>query len=254
MSMNVARTRYALKRRIDNFFASGEEQRAARALIDAVAAQHRAWIFGGMLRDIGLFGRDGFTSDIDIVFAGEREDLLHLLSHFHMERFVTNKLGGIRFRYCSLDFDIWCLSDTWAFKENIIPLENVESLLHTTLMSWDAVLYDVHRGEILTPDNYLHDLRKGYLELVLEATPNETGSVVKILRTIYNKQVKTLGPGLSEFLHRALPRYSYSALQHYERVHYDISSFNDTEYGCLLKCLRETDVGDSVDVTRLHIR
>ena len=254
MSTNVAKTPYALKRRIDNFFASGEEQRAARALIDAVAAQHRAWIFGGMLRDIGLFGRDGFTSDIDIVFAGEREDLLHLLSHFHMEHFATNKLGGIRFRYRSLDFDIWCLSDTWAFKENIIPLENVESLLHTTLMSWDAVLYDVHRGEILTPENYLHDLNNGYLELVLDVTPNETGSVVKILRTIYNKRVKTLGPGLSAFLHKTLLRYSYSALQHYELAHYNISSFNATDYGCLLKCLRETDEGARVDVTRLRMR
>lgn len=254
MSMNVAKTRYALKQRVDNFFASGEEQRAARALIDAVAAQHRAWIFGGMLRDIGLFGRDGFTSDIDIVFAGEREDLLHLLSHFHMEHFATNKLGGIRFRYRSLDFDIWCLSDTWAFKENIIPLDDVESLLHTTLMSWDAVLYDVHRGEILTPENYLHDLNNGYLELVLDATPNETGSVVKILRTIYNKRVKTLGPDLSKFLQKALLRYSYSALQHYELAHYDISSFNVTDYGCLLRCLQKTDVGARVDVTRLRMR
>ncbi|WP_312411649.1 hypothetical protein [Pseudescherichia sp.] len=252
MSMNVAKTRYALKRRIDNFFASGEEQRAARALIDAVAAQHQAWIFGGMLRDISLFGHDGFTSDIDIVFAGEREDLLHLLSRFHMEHFATNKLGGIRFRYCSLDFDIWCLSETWAFKENIIPLEDAQSLLHTTLMSWDAVLYDVHRGEILTPENYLQNLKRGYLELVLDATPNETGSVVKILRTIYNKRVKTLGPGLSEFLHKALPRYSYSALQHYELAHYDTSSFDDTEYDLLLNRLRETETGYSVDVTRLR--
>lgn len=251
--MNVARTIEHLQRRVEHFFASGDEQQAARALIAAVAADHQVWIFGGMLRDIGLFGRSGFTSDIDIVFAGEREDLRRLLSHFRVDHVEVNKLGGMRFRYRSLDFDIWCLSDTWAFKENIIPLEDAQSLLHTTLMSWDAVLYDVHRGEILTPENYLQNLKRGYLELVLDATPNETGSIVKILRTIYNKQVKTLGPVLSEFLHSALLRYSYSALQHYELAHYDTSSFDDTEYGLLLKRLRETETGFSVDVTRLRI-
>lgn len=69
-------------------------------------------------------------------------------------------------------------------------------------MSWDSILYDVKKKHLISPDNYLHDLHHRRLELVLQKTPNEVGSVIKILRTIYNKRVQITGPQLTDFCYR----------------------------------------------------
>lgn len=80
-----------------------------------------------------------------------------------------------------------------AFKNRIVEFKDTYSLLNTTLMSWDSILYDVKKKHLISPDNYLHDLHHRRLELVLQKTPNEVGSVIKILRTIYNKRVQIPG-------------------------------------------------------------
>ncbi|WP_318357733.1 hypothetical protein [Enterobacter sp.] len=237
MSTKVARNHHHLKSRIDDYFSARFEHLQAKALIDALASHHQVWIFGGMIRDISLYGYEGFTSDIDVVFEGDREELCRILSSHSVEAQTTNKLGGVRFRYHHIDFDMWCLSDTWAFKENIIPLVDAKSLCQTTLMSWDAALYDVHRQEVIARDSYLDDLMAGYLEVVLRETPNETGSVVRILRTIYSKNVKKLGPVLCEFLKQTLTRYDYHYLAEYEIAHYSSKSFTSAQYTSLVDAL-----------------
>lgn len=246
MSMKIAHSHHQLKNRIEDFFTARDEHQAARALIESLATRHQVWIFGGMIRDITLFGGDNFTSDIDLVFDGKREELYRLLSVNVVGSWTVNKLGGIRFRYNHMDFDMWCLSDTWAFKENLIPLIDARSLFHTTLMSWDAVLYDVHRREVITPENYLDDLMKGYLEVVLQATPNETGALVRILRTIFQKDVKTLGPVLCDFLHQRLAQYEYAILATYERAHFNSLSFSDSQYLFLRHCLSHAERGKAL--------
>ncbi|AOP82864.1 Uncharacterised protein [Enterobacter hormaechei] len=226
MNMKVVSSHQRLKLRIEDFFDVSEERKQARALIDALAERSHAWIFGGMIRDIGLFGRGGFTSDIDLVIDLSREELINALNRHNIECFSVNKLGGIRFHYMSLDFDIWSINDTWAFKNRIVEFKDTYSLLNTTLMSWDSILYDVKKKHLISPDNYLHDLHHRRLELVLQKTPNEVGSVIKILRTIYNKRVQILGPQLTDFLLQALHEHSFDQLRQYEYGSYRSSSFS----------------------------
>ncbi|MGV2488706.1 UNVERIFIED_CONTAM: hypothetical protein FOS07_33190, partial [Bacillus mycoides] len=114
--MKVASRHDLLKRRLDAFFTSCDERKAARELIVSLAQGSHAWIFGGMIRDIGLFGRKGFRSDIDVVVDADRHELTARLAQSPIQQCQMNKLGGIRFRYQNIDFDIWCLADTWAFK------------------------------------------------------------------------------------------------------------------------------------------
>lgn len=235
MNMKVVSSHQRLKLRIEDFFDTSEERKQARALIDALAEQSHAWIFGGMIRDIGLFGRGGFSSDIDLVIDLSQEALINALKSLNIDHFSMNKLGGIRFHYKSLDFDIWSIYDTWAFKNSIVEFKDTYSLLNTTLMSWDSVLYDVKNKHVISTDNYLHDLYHRRLELVLQQTPNEVGSVIKILRTIYNKRVQIIGPQLSGFLLQALQEHSYDQLKQYEYCSYQSSSFNDKD----LKRLKE---------------
>lgn len=248
MNMKVVSSHQRLKLRIEDFFEISEERKQARALIDALAEHSHAWIFGGMIRDIGLYGRGGFTSDIDLVIERSQEDLINALKTLEIHQFSVNRLGGIRFHYMSLDFDIWSIQDTWAFRNRIVKFEDTHSLLKTTLMSWDSVLYDVRNKHVISPENYLHDLHRRRLELVLQVTPNEMGSVIKILRTIYNKQVKFLGPQISNYLQQALKSYSYESLRHYEYDSYRQSSFSEDQLQTLVEALLHTRSGNDTKI------
>ncbi len=247
MSTRVATSHRRVEQRIDKFFASETKHQAARDLLDTLAVDHKVWIFGGMIRDISLFGYNGFLSDIDIVIDANREDVERVIGRYISDdRLIVNKFGGIRFRYHDVDFDAWCLSDTWAFQENLIPLEDVESLLQTTLLSWDAVLYDVLSRKIISSCNYLQDLKRGHLELVLRETPNETGSIIKVLRTIFSKKVKTMGPLLCGYLTQNLGRYDFQTLHHYEMTHYAKASFSADDVEQLISKLDSWVPGSSL--------
>jgi len=247
MSTKVAISRRRVEQRIDAFFASETKHQAAREFLDTLAVDHKVWIFGGMIRDISLFGYRGFVSDIDIVIDANREDVIRMIGRYiSYDGLTFNKFGGVRFSYQGVDFDAWCLSDTWAFQEKLIPLDDVESLLRTTLLSWDAVLYDVISREIISPSNYFQDLKRGHLELVLRETPNETGSIIKVLRTIFTKKVRTIGPELCGYLTQNLSRYDFQTLHHYELTHYAKASFSAADIEQLLSELNSKISGSSL--------
>ncbi|MFK3912497.1 hypothetical protein [Enterobacter cancerogenus] len=248
MNMKVVSSHQRLRLRIEDFFDTSEERKQARALIDALAERTHAWIFGGMIRDIGLYGRGGFTSDIDLVIDLSRDDLIQTLKSLNIERMRVNKLGGVRFHFMSLDFDIWSINDTWAFKNRIVEFKDTSSLLNTTLMSWDSVLYDVKTRHVISSDNYLHDLHHRRLELVLQKTPNEVGSVIKILRTIYNKRVRVLGPQLTDFLLQALHKHSFDQLRQYEYASYRCCSFNNEDLRRLKENLCHSKSGFDITI------
>ncbi|EPN5654040.1 hypothetical protein ACT0JI_000895, partial [Cronobacter turicensis] len=99
----------------------------------------------------------------------------------------------------------------------------------------DAVLYGLHNRTLISPENYLDELQQKRLELVLGYTPNETGALIRVLRTIYGKQVGIIGPRLGAYLQSQLSRYNDEALIHYEHTHYAIRVIN----GLRLEKLRQ---------------
>ena len=70
--MNVVSNTQQLEQRIADFFTLSDEHKKARVLLDTLACSCPAWIFGGMVRDLGLFGVEGFSSDLDIVIGRAR--------------------------------------------------------------------------------------------------------------------------------------------------------------------------------------
>lgn len=249
MNTNVVLTNQQLKQRIDAFFALRDEHQQARVLMSTLADAHQAWIFGGMLRDISLFGSESFTSDIDIVVNASRDALIDTLSNLAAIDFHYNKFGGIRFSYQNIDFDIWSLTDTWAFKENLIPYENASSLLKTTLMSWDAVLYDLHTKALICSENYLDELFHRHLELVLDHNPNPSGSVSRILRTIFTKQVKSLGPQICSYLKKELSESNIDTLQSYEIRNHRPPSFSRKQIYQLFITLQKYEPGKKLNLS-----
>lgn len=212
-STNVVRDENLLKRRIKYYIKSGRGGRQSEtALIKALSQQAHLYVFGGLIRDIGLFTAHQFRSDIYLVFAGSKRHLHRALSDYGLQQITENKFGGFRVRDFSVDIDIWSLEETWAFKNHFIIQKDVESLLNTTLMSWDSVLYDIQNDRIITNDSWLTDLHTGRLDLVLEHTPDVNSALIRILRTIYGKEVLMLGERLCHFLASSLNFYSNQTL------------------------------------------
>lgn len=254
MSMNIVKSKRSLKRRIEGFFASERDERqAANTLIEALSRDARVYIFGGMIRDLGLYGRSGFHSDIDLVYLGSRHDLYNALTKLNVSCVSENKFGGYRLTHSRMDFDIWSVEDTWAFREDVISFESVDSLLNTTLMTWDAVIYDIKLRKIIAQPYYLQDLINGRLDLVLDKNPNQKGSLVKIIRTIYGKNVITLGDKLCKFLNGNLKYYSSKELMEYEFLHFNNNILSANRIERLMTALKSWQAGKDI-VFNYHLK
>lgn len=247
---NVVRDRQLLERRIKYFIESERGGRAqATALIKGLSAQSHLYIFGGLIRDIGLYTAHRFRSDIDLVFAGSRNELEKALAQYGFRLISENKFGGFRIGDAGIEIDVWSLEETWAFRHGLIAQKSVEGLLQTTLMSWDSVLYDIRNHKIIAEDSWLEDLHARRLDLVLEQTPNTHSALVKILRTVYGKRVLQIGSRLSTFLASALGDISDSSLIDYETQRFDTHYLNRARLSCLRQALDDFSGETEIQVT-----
>ncbi|MDO6537413.1 hypothetical protein Q4524_02355 [Alteromonas stellipolaris] len=215
--ISPAPNRQALIKRVSRFFNSNTWDKApVNVLIDSLTQKADTYIFGGMIRDIGLFGLNKFNSDIDIVFNGNKKLLIESFKSVNIENYQENKFGGFRVKSSKWDIDIWTTHDTWAFKNGLVDFNNVGSLLNTTLMTWDSVLFNLETKELIFKDGYLDDLISGRLELVLSENPNEISSLVRFLRAIFGKNVNTLGEKATNFVIMLLAKFSAEEIINYE--------------------------------------
>jgi predicted nucleotidyltransferase len=211
----------ALKKRVNRFFSSKSvANREVNEVISSLTDCAETYIFGGMIRDIGLFGLNKFESDIDLVFDGNRSMLLSVLNKAKITNYSENKFGGFRVKQSKWDIDIWATHDTWAIKEGHVDFDNVTSLLDTVLMTWDSVLYNLSTKQIIYKDSYLDDLVSGRLEVVLDKNPNQLGSAVRVLRAIYGKHASCLGDNARLLLIDTLFSYNIDDFLSYEKSSY----------------------------------
>lgn len=219
--MKPVKDKKALEKRVGRFFSSDMSGRhVVTTFIKYIASAYPTFIFGGMIRDIALFGLAKFDSDIDIVVDANQKDLQDLLESYHVGHLVKNKFGGFRFRIQIFDIDIWSVRDTWAFKNKVVEYTDISSVLDTTLMSWDAILYDVKNGRVICRDEYFSDLSKNRLELILDTNPNYLGSIVRVYRAIFWKGATYLGPKACKYILE-----SYNKLSKDEIIMYETISF-----------------------------
>ena len=216
-----APNKHALIKRVTRFFDSNTWDKAPiNKLINALCKRADTYLFGGMIRDIGLFGLKKFKSDIDLVFDGDKRELLKAFNDAGIVDVVENKFGGFRVKNLKWDIDIWAVHDTWAFKKGLVDFNNVDSLLDTTLMTWDAVLFNLSTRELIAKNGYLEDLISGRLEIVLKENPNQIGTLVRILRAIFGKHAVKLGENLIKLILDLLDEFTPEQIINYEKLSY----------------------------------
>lgn len=216
---HTAPHKQALKKRVNRFFSSSTQLRADVYDFVNILTKNNVfdiYVFGGLVRDIGLFGVRDFTSDVDLVVETHRTSLLKALSQLPKHTITENKFGGFRIKQGSWSFDIWCAQDTWAIKNRLVKYEDVTSLLKTTFLSWDSALFDVRNQNLICSNDYLENLVNGSLDIVLQDSPNELGSMVRLTRAIYGKGAKELKGNALDTLKTYFKKYSFEEIISYE--------------------------------------
>ncbi|WP_394239966.1 hypothetical protein [Vibrio astriarenae] len=232
MKTHAAPHKQALKKRVNRFFKSSTQCRTdVYEFVETITKKNQfdVYAFGGLVRDIGLFGVRDFSSDVDLVVESHRPQLLKALSRLPKESVTENKFGGFRVRQGAWDIDIWCAEDTWAIKNKLIAYEDVTSLLKTTFLSWDSALFDVRNQHLICSNEYLEDLISGRLDIVLQESPNELGSMVRLARAIYSKGARELKSNALETLRLYFEKYSFSDIVAYEKKSYAKRFLNITD-------------------------
>ncbi|WP_143512564.1 hypothetical protein [Vreelandella utahensis] len=224
-TIRVAKDLRALEKRLRRFFDPfREDKRELCHFIDAVSEWREVFIFGGCVRDIALFGARSFDSDIDIVYDGTPTELSSALKGYST---IKNRYGGYKVSLGFWELDIWPIAETWAFKEGLVSFLGVESLLDTTITNWDSALFSWSKKRVVCLENYLTDLDKGYLDIVLRENPNRVGALIKILRTIILKNTVWLSPNICHYIDEGLNEVGWEKIEKEEGRSYNEVYINE---------------------------
>lgn len=213
----VAKDRASLRKRIQRFLKRACLRDRKLAVLLDVLTLREGYLFGGVLRDIALFGIDRFSSDLDIVYVSHGRRIEHSVWDLLVE---TNRFGGLRLRTDRWYVDVWEAENTWAFRQGLRSYESVRSLLDTTITNWDSVLYDLKRHSLICREEYFDELGRRYLDLVLKESPNVLGMYVRLLRACASKDVDMLSESAASVVLEGLKKHSYSEVNDYERAHF----------------------------------
>lgn len=167
------------------------------------------YLFGGVLRDVALYGKRGFHSDIDLVIVG---DWGSVAKHLEYRGASRNRFGGYRLQVNGWPIDLWSAEKTWAIAEGHVPYHGVASLLETTILNWDAILMNWRTRRIICHEDYLEKLSKRILDIVLKPNPNPLGMAVRVFRHLSITDPSAISHKAVEYLTQVTRRYSYLQL------------------------------------------
>jgi hypothetical protein len=194
------------------------------SFISDVVPDGDVYLFGGVLRDVALFGRRGFASDVDLVVEG---NWTHCVKYLTSLRAQKNKFGGFRLHIGDWPIDIWNARDTWAIKQGFVEYKGIASLTETTVLNWDAILMNWRTGSFVCQPTYLDELRTRALDIVLEANPNPMGMLVRVFRHLCSKDASRAA---AKFLADSTLRHSYEEIRREEIRSYGNSLIEPAMY------------------------
>ncbi|KKM89726.1 hypothetical protein LCGC14_1245780 [marine sediment metagenome] len=131
-----------LGRRLTRFLSNDAKFRQPlRSFLDVLLEHEgKAFFFGGLLRDVMLFGPSVTPRDVDIVVDSVRTSFLEAV-RTHVQR--RTRFGGLHLEAKGWLFDVWSLPSTWAFREGVISGESFWNLPKTTFLNIQAVVAEV---------------------------------------------------------------------------------------------------------------
>lgn len=157
-----------------------------QAIAEVISALPDTVIFGGMIREFALGNARGFVSDIDLVSTASQAEISLAVAKYQA---VRNKFGGFRFVIEKQRFDVWSLSDTWAFKSGFAFGETFADLLTTSFFNVDAACYHVDKKELLCLAGYDGWMQMRILDINLLQNPQPPSMARRALVLMQTRQL-----------------------------------------------------------------
>lgn len=211
---------------------------AVRSIIEQIRRNRwRAVLFGGMLRDLMVYGLSKRPRDVDIVVADTTEDeLSRAFAEFISKR---TRFGGLHLRCDGRPFDVWALSDTWAFRtlKGSAFVCDFENLPKTTFLNVEAVAADIAPSRSGTWHVYEHGFFQGIAERILEVNlednPFPALCVVRALNMTQRLRF-AIGPRLAKYLIHYGGLFSGEELAEVQLNHYGSCDHTAGDFEALL--------------------
>jgi len=144
--------------------------------VEKLAETGELLFFGGAVRDIYI-KNDQYPRDFDI--AIKFTDEMKFNSIINNYEYYKNRFGGYKIKVSGIDFDIWDLNNTWAFKNtNLKPSE--ENLAKSVYLNIDGIVYNFN-SNCLYADLLKESLIKSELDVNLEKNPQVELNLLRAL-------------------------------------------------------------------------
>ena len=245
--MRTAKNKKDLAKRVNRFLLreKNKDDRLTE-LLKSLESRLFLYLFGGVVRDIAMYGNIEEPSDIDIVYvediaADEIESLLN--TGFETER---NRFGGFRISTKHWSVDLWSARNTWAIREGHCNYDGIHSLLNTTITNWESILYGINTGSVICNSDYFRNLQSRYVDVVCDKNPNSVGMYVRIARGFALGGAKRFSSRAVRVLRHGLNEYSFSDISSYERTHYRASFIDEATYDYLLTRANSVDSASGI--------
>jgi len=148
------------------------------------------YVVGGYLRD---FLNNRPSRDIDVIVDIEKESLIKILSDFDFE-YSINRHGGVKVKLKSIEADIWTISSNWAFKNELVKLneeDKLNSIAKGCFYNYDSLVINLNKLH-LNLRYYKEFLESNKLNILQESPPYKLKNPsieANILRAIYLREL-----------------------------------------------------------------
>ncbi len=230
--IDTNRMEQALRRRVQQFLTAHSEVASPMAeALDIIRS--RKWpsvVFGGVLRDLMVFGLRARPRDVDIVV--DSPSVPEIASLFENWWVKPTRFGGLKLHMKKCLLDIWPLSETWAFRECGFPRRDFANLPKTTFLNVEAVavqLTGLRENEInVFSAGFFEGVHAETVELNWAHNPFPELAVVRALITAAKLNF-SIGPALAGYIVEQSARASIGQLMAAQLSHYGRIVLNQDE-------------------------
>ena len=102
-----------------------------------------AYVVGGYFRD---FINKKKSRDIDIIVDIKNNLLIETIENYKFN-YKVNRHGGIKLTHNNIEIDIWNIDNNWAFKNNLVKLneeDKLNSIAKGCFYNYDALVINLH--------------------------------------------------------------------------------------------------------------
>ena len=114
-----------------------------KSLLLQIFVEGTAYIIGGYVRDQI---NNVPSRDIDIIIDLKHSRLIEFIKSSNL-KYTINRHNGIKLTLNNLYVDIWSIEENWAFRENLVVLneeDKLESIAKGCFYNYDALVVNLH--------------------------------------------------------------------------------------------------------------